>query len=378
MNPKETRREGRIFARGKRGILWIAWHDRNGEHRMSTRSTDPVVADRMLREQLSAKDRGESYVSRSAVPTLAEMAQGIESSYVIGGKRSLRRIRQCVKHLLDFFGRDARANEIDYEAGERFVAARLADGAAPATARLELGVLRRMFALAAKRHSSGVKTVPELPSIRVDNVRKEFFTEAEIAALLTHLPPPIAALVEFASLVGWRKREMLSLQWGQVDFATGIVRLPPGTTKSRQGRTFPFREFPRVAEILEQQRRDRWRIERERGIVVTHVFNREGAPIRSIDDAWKRACARAGLPGRRLHDFRRTAVMRMERAGVSRSVAMKLIGHETESIYQRYSIAPLESLREGVRRLADFHAADSLSPLRGHSDKYSDKGDATC
>ena len=147
------------------------------------------------------------------------------------------------------------------------------------------------------------------------------------------------------------------------------MRLAPGSTKSREGRTFPFREFPRVAEILEQQRRERWRIERERGMVVTHVFNREGCPIRSIDDAWTRACAKAGVAGRRLYDFRRTAVMRMERAGVSGSVAMKLIGHETESIYQRYSIAPLESLREGVRRLATFHAADNLSISRADSDK---------
>ncbi len=39
-----------------------------------------------------------------------------------------------------------------------------------------------------------------------------------------------------------------------------------------------------------------------------------------------------------VHDFRRTAVRRLERAGVARSVVMKLVGHKTEAIYGRYAI----------------------------------------
>ncbi len=52
------------------------------------------------------------------------------------------------------------------------------------------------------------------------------------------------------------------------------------------------------------------------------------------------------------HDFRRTAVRNMERRGVSRSVAMQLVGHKTEAIYQRYGIVAENDLREGVAKLA--------------------------
>lgn len=47
----------------------------------------------------------------------------------------------------------------------------------------------------------------------------------------------------------------------------------------------------------------------------------------------------------------------MERAGVSRSVAMKLSGHRTEAIYRRYGIADAAALAEGVHKLAALHGA---------------------
>jgi integrase len=71
---------------------------------------------------------------------------------------------------------------------------------------------------------------------------------------------------------------------------------------------------------------------------------------------WRGACERAGVPGRLVHDLRRTAVRNFERAGVSRSVAMKLTGHKTESIYWRYAIVSEADLAEGVRKVAALQA----------------------
>jgi hypothetical protein len=44
------------------------------------------------------------------------------------------------------------------------------------------------------------------------------------------------------------------------------------------------------------------------------------------------------LSGKLKHEFRCTTVRNMARAGVPRSMAMKITGHKTESVYRQYPI----------------------------------------
>ncbi len=55
--------------------------------------------------------------------------------------------------------------------------------------------------------------------------------------------------------------------------------------------------------------------------------------------------------GRVPHDFRRTPVRNMERAGVPRKVAMTLVGHRTESMYRRYDIVTDSDLHAAAVKL---------------------------
>src|ERR1043166_6798041 len=159
--------------------------------------------------------------------------------------------------------------------------------------------------------------------------------------------------------------ELLPLRWTQVDLDAGIVRLERGATKNREGRIFQIGAMPDLVEVFRAQRAYTDRVQRERGAIVAHVLHRDGRPIRDFRDAWQGACERAGLIRMIPHDFRRSAVRNLERAGVPRSVAMKLVGHQTESIYRRYAIVCEKDLAEGAAKLAALHARQPESPRTG-------------
>jgi hypothetical protein len=53
----------------------------------------------------------------------------------------------------------------------------------------------------------------------------------------------------------------------------------------------------------------------------------------------------------------------MERAGVSRSVAMKVTGHKTEAVYKRYAIVSESDIAEGLAKVAQFKDGQPVSSV---------------
>jgi transposase len=113
---------------------------------------------------------------------------------------------------------------------------------------------------------------------------------------------------------------------------------------------------PELRDVLAAQLERSRIFERAAGQIVRWLFHRGGKPIKSFRRSWLTACKLAGLPGRLQHDFRRTAVRNLERAGISRSAAMAMVGHHTQSFYQRYAIADETALKEAADKLTNFRA----------------------
>jgi integrase len=84
------------------------------------------------------------------------------------------------------------------------------------------------------------------------------------------------------------------------------------------------------------------------------VFHWRGKAIRKLRRCWQSACKAAGLRDRLLHDFRRTAVRNLIRAGVQQAIAMKITGHRTDSIFRRYLIVDEELLAQATGAVAEL------------------------
>ena len=160
---------------------------------------------------------------------------------------------------------------------------------------------------------------------------------------------------------GWRiDSEVLPLQWQHVDFASGEVRIWVGDDKNDAGRVFVMTGDLRA--LLQAQHAEHETLKKAGGHITPWVFVRmvakgRGGPksprrVLSIHKAWKAACRAAGLPGRIPHDFRRSAARNMVRAGVPERVAMKLTGHKTRSVFDRYNIVSDGDLASAAVKLS--------------------------
>ena len=92
-----------------------------------------------------------------------------------------------------------------------------------------------------------------------------------------------------------------------------------------------------------------------------------GRQLTRITRAWKTACRKIGLEGRLFHDFRRSAVRNLSRAGILQQVSKAITGHKTDSIFSRYNIVSQRDL-ELARGMAEEYNGKRRAQLeKGHN-----------
>ena len=337
MNGIDSRRKGTTH--------WSIRFYQDGKLRRETAGTpDKAAAEEFLKRRLNEVLRG-VFTPVSDRPTFFQMRATLIENYEF--KRNRTDAARHTIRLAEYFG-DIKGEDITEENIKQYSRQRLKHGAAAATLKRELALLKRMLRLS----SSRLPRVPLVDMPRVDNARQGFFEEKDFQAILPHLPPHARNLVEFLYLTGWRSGEAFRLTWPDVDWDEQTVHLRD--SKNREPRLFPFKYHARLEVVLRRQRADVAAWELKKGCACLSVFHWKGRPIQKLRRSWRNACIKAGLPGRLLHDFRRTAVRNLIRAGVQQAIAMKITGHKTDSIFRRYLIVDEELLAQAAGAVAEF------------------------
>ena len=250
---------------------------------------------------------------------------------------------------------------------ENYQARRTADGLANATIDHEVGAARIMINKSFDNDKvSGdtlkvFKAVKKLLIKKGSNARDRILSPGEFESLHEHAPQHIKGILSMGYYAGMRKGEILPLTWNKMNLKGRVIELEATDTKDNEPRAVPIcDELLKVLKGI------------PRGIHTGYVFLYKGRPVKDIRNAIKKACEGAKiLYGREIkggfvfHDLRHTFNTNMRKAGVPESVIMKITGHSTREMFDRYNTIDRDDTRAAMAQLEGYlsnvdHSVDQI------------------
>ncbi len=360
MNSQE-RGDGRTYLRGR--IWWIQYNHRGRTFRESSKSEDEKAAKRLLKQRSAESATGKVLGVIAERVTLGEMKAALIAKAQKKKNRSIGATVRAADRLIAYFGESERALDITADRIDSYIAARRSEfinrggeqtHPADASINRELAALRRMFRVMVDSKKLSHDHVPKIELLPESEPRKGFVEPAEFARLREELPDYLRGPISFLYATGWRKGAMRSLQWARdvelkIDasgtITGGAITLQSEFAKNKEPQTLPITGA--VLEIIRQA----WS---NRAADCPFVFQHQGAELGDFRKAWKTAAKAAGLGGLLIHDLRRSCVRNLIRAGVSQTVAMRITGHLTPSMFRRYNITSQEDLSAALAASAAY------------------------
>jgi integrase len=235
------------------------------------------------------------------------------------------------------------------------------DGVSPGTLSLDLTVIRSVFSSARRQGLLTHNPAETIDLPRRKPIERVTFTPAELSALLFVAPTEWQTLILLAFYLGGRLHDMVTLSWDGVDLDRGTILY----TQSKTGRRVEVPIHPELEQRLLELAGD------QQGGALCPTLTRTSIGGRNgLSNQFARLLARAGISAetvqagknrfsrKSFHSLRHSFASALTNAGVSPELRMKLVGHRSLDVHQRYTHHELEPLKTAINALPRLTGRD--------------------
>lgn len=278
-----------------------------------------------------------------------EVIADLFEDYAKNNRTGWRNDMASVRKLKSYYGKcqikDITPHKIEQYRKQRHES----DEVKPATINRDIGILRRMFALAVKEGLIDINPclACSVKPLKVDNIKERFLTKEEEKALLSQCVGDNAymkPIIICALLTGTRKGEILGLKWKEnIDLENRYINLLK--TKNNKVRKIPMgNELFRIFKELNEHKS------------CEYVFVNPSTEVnyKYIGKAFRRICKLAKVKNMTFHALRHTAATRMVAAGIDLVVVKEILGHSDLKTTQRYAHPVPERKLKAIEALENY------------------------
>jgi len=323
------------MARGsvrKRGGTWYAyWRDQSGGQHAKAIGPRKKEAEAFLTHvQTQVLDGTYRDLAEITFPAYAEQWLRDYASVQVKPSTLLNYSSMLTSSLIPFFGPVA-LSSIRTTDVQRYVAERLAAGKSPATVQKALVMLKGMFKQAVEWDYLRTNPAHVVKAPKRRHHEMDFLTPAEIPVFLDAFSPEWRPLFFTAIFTGMRLGELLALQWSDIDWNGGTIRVRRSIWQGKfqepktRGSVRTIGMSPRLASVLLQRKLDSpWS---EDDLVFC---TEDGSPIDPANlrnRVFEPALRIAGLRKMRIHDLRHTFASLLINQGENLKYVQHQLGH---------------------------------------------------
>ncbi|MGD9158972.1 MAG: tyrosine-type recombinase/integrase [Desulfobacteraceae bacterium] len=247
MVKRRSRGEGSVYLRGK--TWWIQYRADGKVYNESAKTDKKTEAIELLKKRVGEIAQGRKPSITFEKTTFKDLKDLYLNGFESRGKRDKERAELAIKHLEGSF-KGYRAIDITEKAIEEYNRKRM-EIVKPTTVNRELSVLCTMFNLGIRYKMVSADRAPFIQMNPKSEPREGFIDREKYNKLYKAVPDWLKPVLKFAFQTGWRKEEILGLEWKCIDMQERQITLP--SRMSKNGYSRPIYADDIVYRILKDQ-----------------------------------------------------------------------------------------------------------------------------